>query len=149
MKNGPSGFFCHTGVGAEQCKLPNRQRYGFTASRFSKTSHLMRPYMVRHLKSQDHGCRCSLKLTATAHHYMRNCFHAPTVHVKIQQKLITLINICALNCNTDSAYQLFQSSPLALSSTETQISLSSDITDLQFPNYIFRPFLFPKQVAVL
>lgn len=70
------------------------------------------------------------------------------MQAKIQQVLIILSNIHGLNCNSDSVHQFSQCSLLGLLLNKTHISLSSDITRLQLPNYTFNSS-FVLKVGVL
>lgn len=54
-----------------------------------------------------------------------------------QQKLITITNVCWLNCNIDLTHQSTQPHSLALFLTETQTSPSSSTAHFQFFNHIF------------
>lgn len=108
------------------------------------------PSVIRHFKSENHGCRFSLYLTVETHGYIgiRPC--AVTMQAIIQHVLIVLTNVRGLNCNIDSVHQFLQSSLFTLLSIETQISSSSNTTHISsFPIAPSTLPLFPKQVFYL
>lgn len=118
-------------------------------ARFTATSDLLRPYVIRHFRSQDHGCRASLKRAMTVNDYVHIHSHVHTMHSKLPQVLITLTNIRGLNCSIHSTHQFFHSSLFAPFSIGIQIFPSSDSTQFQFHSYAFILLLFLNFVFVL
>lgn len=77
---------------------------GSAIARLTTTSGPLRSYVVRHLMSQDHGCRSCLQLTIAIHDCIQIRPRTLTVQGKNHEVLITLTNIRGLNRNIDSSF---------------------------------------------
>lgn len=80
-------------------------------ARLTAAPDLCRPYVVVLFKSQDHGCRSSIKLSMIVHDFTHIRYDALTMHARSQHFLITLISFGGLKHNIDSGDQFLQSCP--------------------------------------